>query len=523
MDGGDGEAERADPHDLQRELSYREKVQALRERHRHTAEIAQRVDDYEARQQFIIRLAKALLRFGAPSHRIESQLSCAGTALAVNVAFVHLPSVVIVNFLDTDTRTSDTHFVRAGGRVALSKLHRVRLVYRAVLHDELSAAHGLQQLDAIMAQPPEYAVWVRCVFAFFCASIISALAFGGSIADMFVAGGCASVLQWLGLKAAAKSTIYANVYEITVSIVVSFVARALSSLPGNLFCYSAIASGGVVLILPGFTILIAALELTSKNILCGSVRMVHAVIYTLFLGFGLTMGSDLYLLFNPLARRNIAASKSLDAQVLHGAILDANTSQPLQDAFGTFTFFRDGDSPGSQFIKGSLLPRPDLAWWRQTLPWWAMFVLVPVYSTCSSLCNLQALRSVQLPVMVLFSCLAFAANRLAQRFVSDRGDIVSATGAFVIGLCGNAYSRLFGGTAFTSMVTGVLFLSAIGTSGGLTGSNEFVSSSQRNTSSFELGIRMIQVAIGVTIGMLVAQVLVYSLAGKRKNGAHFAF
>lgn len=39
-----------------------------------------------------------------------------------------------------------------------------------------------------------------------------------------------------------------------------------------------------------------------------------------------------------------------------------------------------------------------------------------------------------------------------------RTDIVSAVGAFVIGLLGNVYSRLVGGTAFTSMVTGVLFL-----------------------------------------------------------------
>lgn len=72
--------------------------------------------------------------------------------------------------------------------------------------------------------------------------------------------------------------------------------------------------------------------------------------------------------------------------------------------------------------------------------------------------NLQAWRSIQLPVMVTFSCLAYAANRGANQLISSRGDIVSAFGALVIGLCGNVYSRLVGGTAFTAMVTGVLFL-----------------------------------------------------------------
>ena len=87
-----------------------------------------------------------------------------------------------------------------------------------------------------------------------------------------------------------------------------------------------------------------------------------------------------------------------------------------------------------------------------------MLFLVPIYSTCSSLQNLQRARSIQLPVMVIFSCLAYAANRAANQFISDRSDIVSASGAFVIGLCGNIYSRVVGGTAFTAMVTGVLFL-----------------------------------------------------------------
>jgi uncharacterized membrane protein YjjP (DUF1212 family) len=42
--------------------------------------------------------------------------------------------------------------------------------------------------------------------------------------------------------------------RISVSIIVAFVARGLSNIPGDLFCYSAVSSAGVVVILPGFTI-----------------------------------------------------------------------------------------------------------------------------------------------------------------------------------------------------------------------------------------------------------------------------
>lgn len=60
--------------------------------------------------------------------------------------------------------------------------------------------------------------------------------------------------------------------------------------------------------------------------------------------------------------------------------------------------------------------------------------------------------------MVAFSCAAYAANRGANRVFSDRPEMVSAVGSVVIGVCGNIWSRLGGGTAFTVMVTGVLFL-----------------------------------------------------------------
>lgn len=65
--------------------------------------------------------------------------------------------------------------------------------------------------------------------------------------------------------------------------------------------------------------------------------------------------------------------------------------------------------------------------------------------------------------------IGFITNRLATEYIFDRSDVVSFIGATVIGLLGNMYSRLFNGTAFTAMATGVLFLvpSGIAAAGGL--------------------------------------------------------
>jgi len=46
----------------------------------------------------------------------------------------------------------------------------------------------------------------------------------------------------------------------------------------------------------------------------------------------------------------------------------------------------------------------------------------------------------------------------ANRYIFNRSDVVSAIGAFVTGILGNAYARIFRGTAYTAMVTAVGFL-----------------------------------------------------------------
>lgn len=62
-----------------------------------------------------------------------------------------------------------------------------------------------------------------------------------------------------------------------------------------------------------------------------------------------------------------------------------------------------------------------------------LILLVPAFSVLLSLWNMQPLKSRQLPVMVVISCIGFLTNNLANRYIFDRSDVVSAIVAFVIG------------------------------------------------------------------------------------------
>lgn len=165
------------------------------------------------RKKFFLTLAKCLLKFGAPSHRVGSQLNDIAETLLLNYTLLHLPGVMVISFRDVKTGTNEVHIVRAAGRVALSVLEKVYIIFHYVNEDEMLPSEATKQLEELLAAPPIYPLWLRCLLSFFSATLICSLAFGGSILDCVVGGAFACCLQFLGLKGASNSTIYANVYE----------------------------------------------------------------------------------------------------------------------------------------------------------------------------------------------------------------------------------------------------------------------------------------------------------------------
>jgi hypothetical protein len=49
-----------------------------------------------------------------------------------------------------------------------------------------------------------------------------------------------------------------------------------------------------ICVLLGYIVLCASLELANRSIISGSVRLVYSILYSLFLGFGLSMGAEVY-------------------------------------------------------------------------------------------------------------------------------------------------------------------------------------------------------------------------------------
>lgn len=221
--------------------------------------------------------------------------------------------------------------------------------------------------------------------------------------------------------------------------------------------------------------------------------MVYAIIYSLFLGFGITIGTAVY------------------------GLLDAQAS----------TEYTCPASP----INNEYLQR---------------FPFVLLFTICLALVNQSKLK--QIPTMLVISFAGYVVSYFSGKRFSSNTQISNALGAFVIGILGNFYSRLRHGLAAAAMLPAIWVLvpSGLAASGSLisgitaaeemtrtrdavvsNGTQGFVDAAknlstsqardQSNGVAFDIGYGMVQVAIGTTVGLFLAALVVYPL-GKKRSG-----
>ncbi|KAG6364010.1 hypothetical protein INS49_009113 [Diaporthe citri] len=263
------------------------------------------------RHMYLIRLCRALMLYGAPTHRLEEYMSTSAQAIRVNAQFLYAPNCMLISFLDKGTQTTKMTMVTSPQGIDLGRMRCVHEIYLNVLHDAITFDEGTGRLEEVMSRERRYCDSL-CVLMYGCAcACVAPFGFLGRWVDLPVAFVLGCVLGLMQLYF-ARNRLFSNVFEIVASIVISFLARAFGSIRGGgLFCFSALAQAGIALILPGYMILCASLELQTRHLIAGATRMMYAIIYTLFLGYGITIGSVLYGALDKDATSETACSAPL--------------------------------------------------------------------------------------------------------------------------------------------------------------------------------------------------------------------
>lgn len=428
---------------------------------------------------YLLKACRTLMMYGAPTHRLEAYMHASAEVLELRVQSFYMPGCMIISFDDTGADSAAVHIVRCTQELNLSKLYDVHAVYKDVVHHRKTVQEATTCLDQIMFEQDKFPPWFRIAMYGLASAAVGPISHGARPIDLPIIFILGSLVGFLDLVVSHRSELYGHVLEIAATVVVSFTARALGSIfsgPDRLFCFSALSQASIVLILPGFIITNSALELQSRNLVSGAVRMVYGIIYTLFLAFGTTVGATIW-----------------------GAI-DSNAVSDTQC--------------------------------HRTWPFWWQVVFVPPFTVGYALVN--QVKWKKLPAMTILTLVGWLVNHFATKRFAANPQVAQIFGALSVGILANLCSRLGYGLAVALLYPAVYILlpGSFAASGGLlsgvaganrlTGSRndtEVRSGPQTNFPLLQAGYSMIEIAIALTVGLSMATLVVYpSRRNKGKSG-----
>jgi len=252
----------------------------------------------DARIAFLIRLAKALHKYGVPAHRLEGVLRVLSEKLGIVGSVYSSPTAIFASFGEpAELRTA---MVRVEpGEMDLGRLVDLDTLTSEVLYGERSPQDGLERLDEILEAPPLYGP----LFTLLCSAMIStgaSVLLGGQGREIAAAF---AISLWIGplLLWSAKSPTIGRIAPAMGAFGAALIAAGASLLLGNLASQQAIIAG-LIPLLPGLTLTIGMTELATGNLVSGTTRFTSAVLVLLQLAFGVALGTEVgHLLPSPPA------------------------------------------------------------------------------------------------------------------------------------------------------------------------------------------------------------------------------
>lgn len=162
---------------------------------------------------------------------------------------------------------------------------------------------------------------------------------------------------------------------------------------------------------------------------------------------------------DPSARRELDKIVSEAANNTVNGFFEATNSTSNVTFVGSFTFSNETDVTMPNIVQGCYRDE-SWGWYLQPLPPWVSYLLVPFFVLASAMANQQHWKSRQMLVIMVIACASFSVARLCNTYLGlkNHPDYVALIGSLVASILGNSYARLFGGTAYTVMLSGILLL-----------------------------------------------------------------
>ncbi|KAJ1995751.1 pheromone-regulated protein prm10 [Coemansia sp. RSA 1358] len=405
-------------------------------------------------QKFICLLAQAMMQYGAPLHHLEDNLLRISRQLYIKATFTTMPGLIIISFEDQATFTSETKVIRCPNGYDMHRLELTDCVFRTVSKEEISVEEGTRQLNKIMSAQPLFAWYWQLLDWGITSWSVCILAFNGSWIDSAAALVLGMIAGCLNLLA-SKLKGYTNLFEASVSIVCGFLATAVE----RWVCFGAVTLSATAVLLPGLLLTTGIIELTSRNMHAGTIRVGYALTLAFIIAFGINLGNNIFV---------------------------------------------------EIFSKPDRIPDMSMTTCSPASPWW-WWLTFPI--SISSICLLINVHPRHWPACIIVAGIMFSVfwYLVLHLHLKTVGPVVSA---FVLGITANIWSKLFKHNAYATMLPGVMIL--VPGSVGVRGIMSMFQQSDNSMGTQHLVAQMVQTSLSIMVGLFASSFVIYP-RGKKQS------
>jgi uncharacterized membrane protein YjjP (DUF1212 family) len=238
---------------------------------------------------FVQRMGKALHRYGAPAHRLQDALTAMSNELGLQGNFFTTPSAIMYSY-DIPGENGIAHLQRVhNNSIDLHRLSQLDKLFNDFLGTDLTVTAANARLDDILNENYGYNQITK-LFAFTLTSGGASTFFGGNLGDVALSSICGFLLflifRWSQHRDAVR-----RLFDPLSATAISFVATAGAALLGANPNISTLA--GIIVLVPGFSIIIGSTELVLDHPVSGSARLARAGMTVMMLFIGVLFGSGL--------------------------------------------------------------------------------------------------------------------------------------------------------------------------------------------------------------------------------------
>ncbi|WP_293761797.1 threonine/serine exporter family protein [uncultured Paraglaciecola sp.] len=248
-------------------------------------------------RRFILKLGKMLHKYGSPSFRLEAYLTEIATHFGLHASFNSTPTTLSIVLWSDRHEDEYNHSARMQpGELDMNSLSRTDELAYQLLSGDISLAEADKHLDEIDVMPSPYGKSLTGI-AFSLSTSAFAMLMGAGWSEIIYSGLLGGMVYFWTLWALRSKRVNLML-EPVASFSVGFMACVINHYSSSGFNIWLIILSSLIILVPGLSLTIGLAELSSRNLVSGTARVMDATMQLFKLYFGAFLGVSLgYQLF----------------------------------------------------------------------------------------------------------------------------------------------------------------------------------------------------------------------------------